>query len=491
MPSPAGIALPGLVAASAVHLKSGHETANPTDADDEKKTRIPFGNSLDALLTASLAGLQNSTGQLPSTPPNLEPRGNRAGGEPALAVPGLVPLQLKARISENGGAASSIAGAAYPPSKKTASAQAPVAEVRTSSSMPGCETASSALNGLTANPTNAKLGDAVNPEDASIPQGPANSLDATNPVGAASLTRANTQAGDILPTTALEAKAVSVPVESVPRLSDKAAILVVRSNAESSGADAITKAPPPSGAPDRRGVPASRQASRVNSEIENLQGTLNAARQDDIPVPLADLELGESAVARFESSASSLQTEAKKSSAQSLTSARKENSTMPVGIDSFHKASASADGQPFQRFASPADQIRDAVVSRSEELGRTGRLEVHLRLEPPDLGTVRVHLTSTDGEVNGRIVVQASAAKAILESQMPALRERLGESGIHLSRFDVTREGMGQSGSRQDQHPPAGNARVDEGVPDVHAAPAAPATQRIYPVNHGRVDLLA
>jgi flagellar hook-length control protein FliK len=93
--------------------------------------------------------------------------------------------------------------------------------------------------------------------------------------------------------------------------------------------------------------------------------------------------------------------------------------------------------------AAISDQVREAILGRVDEVNRTGRAEIRLRLEPPELGTVRVHLSQCEEGVHGRVVVQEETTRQLLEAQLPALRHRLAEAGISLGRFEVARQGTG------------------------------------------------
>lgn len=93
--------------------------------------------------------------------------------------------------------------------------------------------------------------------------------------------------------------------------------------------------------------------------------------------------------------------------------------------------------------AAVSDQIKDAILARTEELRQSGQTEIHLQLQPPDLGPVRIHLSMGADQVHARVVVQEEAARQALENQTAALRDRLSEAGITLGQFNVTRDGTG------------------------------------------------
>lgn len=104
--------------------------------------------------------------------------------------------------------------------------------------------------------------------------------------------------------------------------------------------------------------------------------------------------------------------------------------------------------RPIQPHASPVDQVREVVLSHVAETRRAGRVDLHVRLEPPELGTVRLHLTASADGISGHVVVHEEAARTVLEQQLPELRVKLVEAGVNVGRLDVSRDNTGQSGAQ-------------------------------------------
>ncbi len=98
---------------------------------------------------------------------------------------------------------------------------------------------------------------------------------------------------------------------------------------------------------------------------------------------------------------------------------------------------------------SVADQLTKAFVARAEVVNRDGRTNFHLRLEPPQLGTVQVHLSATDNTISARIVVAQEGTRQLLDAQAHHLRQSLAQAGVSLTGFDVTRDGGGSRGGQQ------------------------------------------
>jgi plasmid stabilization system protein ParE len=108
---------------------------------------------------------------------------------------------------------------------------------------------------------------------------------------------------------------------------------------------------------------------------------------------------------------------------------------------------------PARELPDIATQIAREVVSRAESAVQQGRAEFSMRLEPPELGTVRVHLTATEHAVSARVVVASEAVQQVVESQLSSLRQSLADAGMSLERFDISHGGQ-ESRHEQSYHEP-------------------------------------
>ncbi len=126
------------------------------------------------------------------------------------------------------------------------------------------------------------------------------------------------------------------------------------------------------------------------------------------------------------------------------------------------------------------------IVERVTVLQRDGRHELTFRLDPPELGGVRIEAVLEGRHLEIRISTEHEPTRALLEQGVSRLREALAEQGIVAGRVSVE---LGfDSAARQF----AGGGRQPEerGVP----APPARATNAVAPRRlagsaQGRVDL--
>jgi len=78
----------------------------------------------------------------------------------------------------------------------------------------------------------------------------------------------------------------------------------------------------------------------------------------------------------------------------------------------------------------------EQVVTRLTPL-RQGHQEVSLRLEPPDLGSVRVEAVLDGQRLTLRITAEQESAKTLLESTLPRLKESLSQQGFVTDQLTV------------------------------------------------------
>lgn len=94
------------------------------------------------------------------------------------------------------------------------------------------------------------------------------------------------------------------------------------------------------------------------------------------------------------------------------------------------------------------EQVAGSIIAHTELVAREGHAEFHLRLEPPELGSVRIVLTATDRGISARLFVHEPGARQLIQNQLESLRQRLMKHGIAVGRFDV---GGNDAGSQKQE----------------------------------------
>lgn len=97
----------------------------------------------------------------------------------------------------------------------------------------------------------------------------------------------------------------------------------------------------------------------------------------------------------------------------------------------------------------PAAQIADGIIERASLAQSDGKVEFQMRLDPPELGPLKVKLILHGDRMSAAVVVSNDAIRSMIESQLPDLRQRLADVGLKLPDVDVS-TGGGQGGTRGD-----------------------------------------
>jgi flagellar hook-length control protein FliK len=133
----------------------------------------------------------------------------------------------------------------------------------------------------------------------------------------------------------------------------------------------------------------------------------------------------------------------------------------PAAAESARKEASVRLPEPLTRGQAP---VRLAELAAQAD----GKMEVRLRLDPPNLGEVRVHIESGDGRVDVRIVTATPEARAALTDGRANLRSELERQGVSLGSFSVGSEGSQQSAAHHHHAAPRPSMRsAAEGAPEV------------------------
>ena len=120
----------------------------------------------------------------------------------------------------------------------------------------------------------------------------------------------------------------------------------------------------------------------------------------------------------------------------------------PAGVTHVEPVSQAHGMAPTVALASPgrpgvADQIAEQVRQGAPQIGQ----RVVVRLDPPELGRVRLTLRGGRGGVRGVIEVDSARTLTAIQNATPPMLERLAEAGVPLRRLEVVLTGGGEAGS--------------------------------------------
>jgi flagellar hook-length control protein FliK len=99
-----------------------------------------------------------------------------------------------------------------------------------------------------------------------------------------------------------------------------------------------------------------------------------------------------------------------------------------------------------------AEQVSQAIELRARFMTQGGTTEFYIKLDPPSLGTVHVHLTATREGLSARLIVGDEATRQALEGQLGGLRQRLEEVTVQQpNQPSLANDHDGQRSHHRDQ----------------------------------------
>jgi len=107
-----------------------------------------------------------------------------------------------------------------------------------------------------------------------------------------------------------------------------------------------------------------------------------------------------------------------------------------------------------QAEAAQAMRMIDQIVEKAQIGFAGGRNEIHIQLDPPELGRVQVKVSSDGGIVTTRIEVSMPEVRNLLEANMQQLRAGLEKANINIGQCSVSLTGEWGSRNMQAQHTP-------------------------------------
>ncbi len=93
------------------------------------------------------------------------------------------------------------------------------------------------------------------------------------------------------------------------------------------------------------------------------------------------------------------------------------------------------------------------LVEAMRVTAKSGGWEATVRLKPHHLGEVSIALRVEGNTVSAVVNAEAAGVRQWLQSQEDAVRSGMAEHGLHLERFQVTRDGQRRDAQQQEQEP--------------------------------------
>ncbi len=108
-----------------------------------------------------------------------------------------------------------------------------------------------------------------------------------------------------------------------------------------------------------------------------------------------------------------------------------------------------------------AQEIYEQIGEYIKTNIKPGISEVEMQLNPENLGTLHIHLSSKQGNVTAQLTVQNELVKAALEVQLIQLKENFAEQGIKVDAVEVTVESHAFNQNMQHSNEENGQAQAE------------------------------
>ena len=130
-----------------------------------------------------------------------------------------------------------------------------------------------------------------------------------------------------------------------------------------------------------------------------------------------------------------------------------------------------------------ADSVRGAVIN--------GDTEVRLRLDPPEMGSLEIHIARQDGAIRIRVEATLASARDVIEQALPALQQALEARDIRVDRLEVrtmSESASGRSMTEQGGQSGGGRQPQQDGAPEWSPVAAIDGVRRDAPASDGRAS---
>ncbi len=113
--------------------------------------------------------------------------------------------------------------------------------------------------------------------------------------------------------------------------------------------------------------------------------------------------------------------------------------------------SVAAQNSPAPEMKPDINLIAQNIVKEAAVMTQAGKTVVNLKLQPEDLGTVTLRVSSESGKISAEFNVKTPDARAFLETSIPQMKQALETNGITLSHLSVSLS-AGDSQNRRPQY---------------------------------------
>ena len=83
------------------------------------------------------------------------------------------------------------------------------------------------------------------------------------------------------------------------------------------------------------------------------------------------------------------------------------------------------------------NEVLNSIVKNARFLLNNGQSSAEINLEPPSLGKLKLEIVTENSKITGKITVESSETKEIVQNNIAELKEQLTQNGLKVESFDV------------------------------------------------------
>lgn len=101
--------------------------------------------------------------------------------------------------------------------------------------------------------------------------------------------------------------------------------------------------------------------------------------------------------------------------------------------------------------------IMEQLFQKISMINHGDKSEIRMHLTPPELGSVKIHFTEENDEIEAKIFVENAEVKAAIEGSAHRLKESVAASGVEIHKFEVYIQNNDANKEKSSENPDPGN----------------------------------
>ncbi|MEP9411259.1 MAG: flagellar hook-length control protein FliK [Candidatus Brocadia sp.] len=101
--------------------------------------------------------------------------------------------------------------------------------------------------------------------------------------------------------------------------------------------------------------------------------------------------------------------------------------------------------------------IMEQLFQKISMINQGDKSEIRMHLTPPELGSVKIHFTEENEEIEAKIFVENAEVKAAIEGNVHRLKESVAASGVEIHKFEVYVQNSNEDKEKSSENSEPGN----------------------------------